>query len=93
MFRRILAVAATVALTYVIVPAARGDRIIRVYGDLRTAERVAVIVPGTDTTAATFDGGRVRPYITRGGRRAGVCWPRPGCWSRGQAGGGRLARL
>ncbi|MEV6868338.1 alpha/beta hydrolase [Streptosporangium subroseum] len=67
MFRRLLAVAAAVALTYVIVPPPRGDRIIRVYGDLRTAEHVAVIVPGTGTTAATFDGGRVRRYITPGG--------------------------
>ncbi|WP_433256276.1 alpha/beta hydrolase [Streptosporangium sp. CA-135522] len=67
MFRRALAVLTTAALTYVIVPTPPGDRIVRVYGDLRTAEHVAVIVPGSDTRAATFDGGRAKPYSTPGG--------------------------
>ena len=61
MFRRARTVAAAAALTYLIVPAPQGDRIIKVYGDLGTAEHVAVIVPGSDTTAATFDGGRAKP--------------------------------
>ncbi|MER5319394.1 alpha/beta hydrolase [Streptosporangium roseum] len=67
MFRRVLAVATAAALTYAIVPAPRGDRIIRVYGDLRTAGHVAVIVPGSDTTAANFDGGRAKRHSTPGG--------------------------
>ncbi|MEU4329117.1 alpha/beta hydrolase [Nonomuraea dietziae] len=67
MFRRARTVAAAAALTYLIVPAPQGDRIVKVYGDLGTAEHVAVIVPGSDTTAATFDGGRAKPYSTPGG--------------------------
>ncbi len=67
MFRRVLTVATAAALAYMIVPAPHGDRIVRVYGDLRTAEHVAVIVPGSDTTAATFDGGRAKRYSTPGG--------------------------
>ncbi|GAA3069067.1 alpha/beta hydrolase [Streptosporangium carneum] len=67
MFRRVLAMAATAAFAYAIVPTHHGDRIVRVYGDLRTAERVAVIVPGADTTSATFEGGRAKPYSTPGG--------------------------
>ncbi|MFF5205982.1 alpha/beta hydrolase [Streptosporangium sp. NPDC000396] len=67
MFRRALTVAAVAALTYTIVPSPQRDRIVKVYGDLRTAEHVAVIVPGSDTTAATFDGGRAKPYSTPGG--------------------------
>ncbi|MER6826070.1 alpha/beta hydrolase [Streptosporangium sp. NPDC000563] len=67
MFRRTLAVVAAAAFAYVTVPPPAGDRVVQVYGDLGTAELVAVIVPGTDTTAATFDGGRARPYSTPGG--------------------------
>ncbi|MEV8634517.1 alpha/beta hydrolase [Streptosporangium sp. NPDC051023] len=67
MLRHVSAVAVAAALSYLIVPAPHGDRIVRVYGDLRTAENVAVIVPGSDTTAATFDGGRAKPYSTPGG--------------------------
>ncbi|WP_406316338.1 alpha/beta hydrolase family protein [Streptosporangium sp. NBC_01639] len=67
MFRRTLAVVTTAALTYVVVPAPPGDRVVRVYGDLRTAEHVAVVVPGSDTTVASFDGGRAKAYSTPGG--------------------------
>ncbi|MFC7639843.1 alpha/beta hydrolase [Streptosporangium lutulentum] len=74
-------------------PPPRGDRVIRVYGDLRTAEHVAVIVPGADTTAATFDGGRVEAVHHAGGRCTGGAGRGPDPGSGGQAGGGRLARL
>ncbi|MBG0829873.1 hypothetical protein HS041_19080 [Planomonospora sp. ID67723] len=67
MLRPSLAVAAVAALTYLVVPSPQGDRIVRVYGDLGTAEHVAVIVPGADTTAATFDGGRAKVHSTPGG--------------------------
>ncbi|MFI6481937.1 alpha/beta hydrolase [Nonomuraea sp. NPDC050663] len=42
-------------------PPGSGDRLVRVYGDLATADRVAVIVPGADTTAATFESSFRRP--------------------------------
>ncbi|MGV9375441.1 alpha/beta hydrolase [Nonomuraea sp. NPDC003707] len=42
-------------------PGQPGGRLVRVYGDLATADRVAVIVPGADTTVATFDDGTKRP--------------------------------
>ncbi|MFC7383188.1 alpha/beta hydrolase [Sphaerisporangium rhizosphaerae] len=43
------------------------DRRVTVFGDLATADRVAVIVPGADVTRATFDGGRRKAYSTPGG--------------------------
>ncbi|MGW0068760.1 alpha/beta hydrolase [Streptosporangium sandarakinum] len=64
MLYRAFTVVAVAALACTAVPAAHGDRIIRVYGDLRAAERVVVVVPGSDTTAANFDGGRADPYST-----------------------------
>ncbi|MGC5010636.1 alpha/beta hydrolase [Streptosporangium sp. DT93] len=67
MFRRTFAVATAAALAYTTVPPPSGDRMVRVYGDLGAAEHVAVVVPGSDTTAATFDGGRAKPYSTPGG--------------------------
>ncbi|GGL25014.1 alpha/beta hydrolase [Planomonospora parontospora] len=67
MLRPVLAVSAITALTYVIVPQPPVDRIVKVYGDLRTAEHVAVVVPGADTTAATFEGGRAKVHSTPGG--------------------------
>ncbi|MFF4412087.1 alpha/beta hydrolase [Streptosporangium sp. NPDC001559] len=60
----VLAVAAT--LGYLLVPAPHGDRIIRVYGDPGTAGHVAILVPGSGTTSAAFDGGP-RPYRRPGG--------------------------
>ncbi|GAA3805022.1 hypothetical protein GCM10022226_26150 [Sphaerisporangium flaviroseum] len=47
-------------------PAPR-DRMIQVFGDLVTADRVAVVVPGSDVTRATFDGGRRKPHSTPAG--------------------------
>ncbi|WP_214409010.1 alpha/beta hydrolase [Sphaerisporangium fuscum] len=44
-----------------------GDRRVEVFGDLATADRVAVIVPGSDVTLKTFDGGRRKWYSTPGG--------------------------
>ncbi|GII77293.1 hypothetical protein Sru01_22750 [Sphaerisporangium rufum] len=48
-------------------PPPAGTRIVKVFGDLATADRVAVIVPGADVTRATFDGGRRAWYSTPGG--------------------------
>ncbi|WP_431908424.1 alpha/beta hydrolase [Nonomuraea jabiensis] len=42
-------------------PGQPSGRLVRIYGDLATADRVAVIVPGADTTVATFDDGTERP--------------------------------
>ncbi|MFD2353174.1 alpha/beta hydrolase [Nonomuraea ferruginea] len=42
-------------------PAQSSGRLVRVYGDVATADRVAVIVPGADITAETFDTGSHRP--------------------------------
>ncbi|MDX3110677.1 alpha/beta hydrolase [Nonomuraea angiospora] len=42
-------------------PGQPSGRLVRVYGDLSAADRVAVIVPGADTTVATFDDGTKRP--------------------------------
>ncbi|MFC4585881.1 alpha/beta hydrolase family protein [Sphaerisporangium corydalis] len=49
-----------------------GDRMVKVFGDLATADHVAVIVPGSDVTAATFDGGRRKAYSTPGGAARAV---------------------
>jgi hypothetical protein len=47
-----------------------GDgRLVEVYGDLTTADRIAVLVPGVDNTAANFDrlrGGRHRRTVAAG---------------------------
>ncbi|GII00263.1 alpha/beta hydrolase [Planobispora takensis] len=67
MVRPLLAAAAIATAAHLLTPQPSDDRIIKVYGDLSTAEHVAVIVPGADTTAATFDGGRAKPYSTPGG--------------------------
>lgn len=37
------------------------ERLVKVYGDLATAERVAIIVPGADTTVKTFENATFRP--------------------------------
>ncbi|MGW5683192.1 alpha/beta hydrolase [Nonomuraea sp. NPDC003754] len=80
------------------VPSSPGERLVKVYGDLATADRVAVIVPGTDTTAATFENGTHRPggaarallaearAIDPGTRLAVVAWlgyDSPRLWSLG----------
>ncbi|WP_017537443.1 alpha/beta hydrolase [Nocardiopsis halophila] len=41
-------------------------RAVEVVGDLERAERVAVLVPGADTTLTTFDGHGARPYARVG---------------------------
>ncbi|TMR91772.1 alpha/beta hydrolase [Nonomuraea basaltis] len=62
MLRR-LALAGVLAATGTVLmwPGQPGGRLVKVYGELATAERVAVIVPGADTTVATFDNGTKRP--------------------------------
>ena len=42
-------------------------RAVEVVGDLAHAERVAILVPGADTTLSTFDTRGSRPYSTPGG--------------------------
>jgi hypothetical protein len=42
-------------------------RAVEVIGDLPRAERVAILVPGADTTLSTFDRRGHRPYATPGG--------------------------
>jgi hypothetical protein len=42
-------------------------RAVEVVGDLARAKRVAILVPGADTTLATFDARGRRPYSTPGG--------------------------
>lgn len=50
----------------------RGDgRAVEVYGDLAGAERIAVLVPGSDTTLSTYDSGGPTAYKSlAGGARA-----------------------
>ncbi|MFG1944309.1 alpha/beta hydrolase [Nonomuraea sp. NPDC048826] len=51
-----------VALGALLVPPTQSSgRLVRVYGDVATADRVAVIVPGADITVETFDTGSHRP--------------------------------
>ncbi|MEV0587640.1 alpha/beta hydrolase [Nonomuraea sp. NPDC050310] len=62
------------------------ERLVRVYGELETATRIAVIVPGSDTRVATFEqathrpGGAARALLTEAGalspgvRLAVVAW-------------------
>lgn len=51
-----------VALGALLVPPAQSSgRLVRVYGDVTTADRVAVVVPGADVTVETFDAGVHRP--------------------------------
>ncbi|MER7499532.1 alpha/beta hydrolase [Nonomuraea pusilla] len=89
-------VGAAVAL---MTPAQASGRMIKVYGaDLASADRVAVIVPGADTTAATFEdsarrpGGAARALLAQaaglspGTRLAVVAWlgyDAPPTWSLG----------
>ncbi|NBE94861.1 hypothetical protein FE391_17270 [Nonomuraea sp. KC401] len=76
MFRN-LALAGLVATgAFLLLPAPPGGRLVKIYGELKTAGRVAVIVPGTDTTAETFDdgphrpGGAARALVAEAGRLA-----------------------
>ncbi|GAA0941876.1 hypothetical protein GCM10009560_54160 [Nonomuraea longicatena] len=51
----------TVATMVATAPEPPQERLVRVYGDLAGAERIAVVVPGSDTTAAAFERGHHRP--------------------------------
>ncbi|WP_084958531.1 alpha/beta hydrolase [Thermoactinospora rubra] len=57
---RLLALAAAALLTPALAEPP-GDRLVKVYGDLAAADRIAVVVPGCDTTAAAFEAGHHRP--------------------------------
>ncbi|RVX40114.1 alpha/beta hydrolase family protein [Nonomuraea polychroma] len=61
MLRRLALVGLLTAGTFLVWPGQPGGRLVRTYGDLVTADRVAVIVPGADTTVATFDDSTRRP--------------------------------
>ncbi|MER5999590.1 alpha/beta hydrolase [Nonomuraea angiospora] len=61
MLRNLLLAGFVTVGALVVWPGQPGGRLVRVYGDLATADRVAVIVPGADTTVATFDDGTKRP--------------------------------
>lgn len=52
---------ALLATVHASTPAPPYERLVRVYGELATADRVAIIVPGADTTARTFERGTHRP--------------------------------
>ncbi|MET7326607.1 alpha/beta hydrolase [Nonomuraea sp. NPDC005650] len=61
MLRNLLLAGLVTVGALVLWPGQPSGRLVRVYGDLATADRVAVIVPGADTTVATFDDGTKRP--------------------------------
>ncbi|MEV6033353.1 alpha/beta hydrolase [Nonomuraea sp. NPDC052116] len=61
MLRNLLLAGLVTVGALVVWPGQPGGRLVRVYGDLATADRLAVIVPGADTTVATFDDGTKRP--------------------------------
>ncbi|MGW0202669.1 alpha/beta hydrolase, partial [Nonomuraea sp. NPDC003201] len=61
MLRNLLLAGLVTVGALVVWPGQPGGRLVRVYGNLATADRVAVIVPGADTTVATFDDGTKRP--------------------------------
>ncbi|MEV4020108.1 alpha/beta hydrolase [Nonomuraea angiospora] len=61
MLRNLLLAGLVMVGALVVWPGQPSGRLVRVYGDLATADRVAVIVPGADTTVATFDDGTKRP--------------------------------
>ncbi|MFI7124564.1 alpha/beta hydrolase [Nonomuraea sp. NPDC050153] len=61
MLRNLLLAGLVTVGALVLWPGPPSGRLVRVYGDLATADRVAIIVPGADTTVATFDDGTKRP--------------------------------
>ncbi|MFG6192895.1 alpha/beta hydrolase [Nonomuraea sp. JJY05] len=61
MLRNLLLAGLVTMGALVVWPGQPGGRLVRVYGDLAAADRVAIIVPGADTTVATFDDGTKRP--------------------------------
>lgn len=76
MLRNFVVAAATLACLTASVPQPHGERLVRVYGDLATADHVAIYVPGSDTTVATFDdsfrrpGGAARALLAEAARLA-----------------------
>ncbi len=62
---------ATLGATYLAMPGP-GDRMVATYGDLETAQRVAIVVPGADTTAANFHTHGGKPYSAPGGAARAV---------------------
>ncbi|MEV0595419.1 alpha/beta hydrolase [Nonomuraea cavernae] len=98
MFRHVVAAGLVVFGTVLALPGQQSGRLVRVYGDLATAERVAIIVPGADTTVETFEEGVKRPggaaravlaeaaRVAPGDRLAVVAWlgyDAPPTWSLG----------
>ncbi|MFF4614886.1 alpha/beta hydrolase [Nonomuraea jabiensis] len=61
MLRNLLLAGLVTVGALVVWPGQPSGRLVRIYGDLATADRVVVIVPGADTTVATFDDGTKRP--------------------------------
>ena len=62
----VISVAGAAAGTVLLAPGP-GDLMEDVFGDLATARHVAIIIPGSGVTRATFDGGRRKRYSTPGG--------------------------
>ena len=59
---RMLTLAGSLAFGAVMaLPSQHSGRLVKVYGDLATADRVAIVVPGADTTVATFEASTKRP--------------------------------
>lgn len=96
---RMLTLAGSLAFGAVMaLPSQHSGRLVKVYGDLATADRVAIVVPGADTTVATFEASTKRPggaarallaeaaKVGHGERLAVVAWlgyDAPPTWSLG----------
>ncbi|MEU8144417.1 alpha/beta hydrolase [Nonomuraea sp. NPDC048901] len=96
---RILTLAGSLAFGAVLaLPGQHSGRLVKVYGDLATADRVAIVVPGADTTVATFEASTKRPggaarallaeaaKVGHGERLAVIAWlgyDAPPTWSLG----------
>ncbi|WP_433509584.1 alpha/beta hydrolase [Nonomuraea sp. CA-143628] len=96
---RILTLAGSLVFGAVLaLPGQHSGRLVKVYGDLATADRVAIVVPGADTTVATFEASTKRPggaarallaeaaKVGHGERLAVIAWlgyDAPPTWSLG----------
>ncbi|MEU7857949.1 alpha/beta hydrolase [Nonomuraea sp. NPDC049141] len=96
---RMLTLAGSLAFGAVLaLPSQHSGRLVKVYGDLATADRVAIVVPGADTTVATFEASTKRPggaarallaeaaKVSHGERLAVIAWlgyDAPPTWSLG----------
>ncbi|MEV0352397.1 alpha/beta hydrolase [Nonomuraea sp. NPDC050680] len=96
---RMLTLAGSLAFGAVLaLPGQHSGRLVKVYGDLATADRVAIVVPGADTTVATFEASTKRPggaarallaeaaKVGHGERLAVIAWlgyDAPPTWSLG----------